>query len=112
MKKITLITAFIFSCLLLHTCYTYGQEQVKYYGRMYEVVTTKDDVQHHRYFILDDDSNRVYLSKLDGWEKPTDNGDGTATYKKEVYDIQVGSRGGRYIITKSGDKRYIPKLIN
>lgn len=43
------------------------------------------------------------------YEKPVDNGDGTATYKKVVYTIHVGPRGGRYIL-KGERKIYIPRI--
>lgn len=116
MKKSTFqflaISTFIFFSLMVWASVSFGQDLAKYKGQMFEVKATSEDVAQSRYFIELPDSTRLYLSKLDGWEKPVDNGDGTATYKKEVYTINVGVKNGRYIITKSGNKMYIPKLVN
>lgn len=111
MKKITLITAIIIALFCFHACNAFSQDLVKYKGQMYEVVATPEGTAEHRYFIQLADSSLIALSKLDGWEKPVDNGDGTATYKKEIYTIETGPRGGRYIITKTGTKHYIPKVV-
>jgi len=35
------------------------------------------------------------------YTQPVDNGDGTATYQGQLYKIETGPRGGRYIIKTS-----------
>ena len=102
----------LFLAAFLFASSGFGQDTVKFRGKYYEVTTTPIDQYNNAYFIMLDDSTRGYLAQLDGWERPRDNGDGTATYKHERYTINIGSRGGRYIISKSGSKHYLPKLIN
>lgn len=106
MKKIILIAS-----LFLCSFAVNAQDMAKYKGQSFEVMATSESQDSCKYFIQLPTGERVFLAKLDGWEKPKDRGDGTASYKGEVYTINVGSRGGRYIL-KGERKIYIPQLIN
>lgn len=108
MKKITLIALLIIGLFAISTCYCLAQDVVKYKDKEYTVQTGTQGGK----FLMIDDSTKIYLSSLERFEKPVDNGDGTATYKDVVYPISVGPKGGRFIISKSGSKIYIPKLVN
>lgn len=106
MKKLIFITCLFF----VFRCDVFGQDMAKYKGQFFEVMATPGGQDSSRYFIQLPTGERAYLSKLDGWEKPKDRGDGTASYKGEVFPIVTGSRGGRYIL-KGEKKIYIPKLV-
>jgi hypothetical protein len=107
MKKLIFITCLFF----VFRCDVFGQEMAKFKGQILEVKTTSEDLANSRYFVELPTGERAYLSKLDGWEKPVLVGNDSATYKHEMYFAFTGSRGGRYIVSKSGSKIYIPKVV-